>query len=167
MSLNKVMLIGVLGKDPIIKDTSFGSKLAGFSMATSERWTDKSTNERKEKTEWHNVVVYSQPLVNIIEKLGVKKGTRVYVEGSLSTRKWTDNNGTDRYTTEVILNNFNSQLQILSAKDATVSDPASPPLETATESKASNPPPNMTPEQSKAWYESKKMEITGMVNDVF
>lgn len=110
--LNKVTLIGNLGKDPEIKSTQDGRELANFSLATTEKWKDKNTGEKKEKTEWHNVVVFSQGLVGVVKNY-VKKGTKLYIEGQLQTRKWTDNNGVDKYTTEIVLQNFNSNLQIL------------------------------------------------------
>jgi single-strand DNA-binding protein len=111
--LNKVTLIGNLGKDPEIRSTSDGQEIANFSLATTERWKDKNTGDKKEKTEWHKIVVFNS-LVNIVKNY-VKKGTKLYVEGQLQTRKWTDNNGIDKYTTEIILQNFNSNLQILNS----------------------------------------------------
>jgi single-strand DNA-binding protein len=116
MSVNKVLLVGNLGKDPEIRTTKDGKEIANFSIATTESWKDKSTGERKNKTEWHKVSVFSQGLVGIIKNY-VKKGTKVYIEGQLQTRKWTDNNGVDKYTTEVILQNFNSTLVLLDSKE--------------------------------------------------
>ena len=110
--LNKVTLIGNLGKDPDIKSTQDGRELANFSLATTEKWKDKNTGEKKEKTEWHNIVVFNQGLVGVVKNY-VKKGSKLYVEGQLQTRKWTDNNGVDKYTTEIVLQNFNSNLQLL------------------------------------------------------
>ena len=115
--LNKVTLIGNLGKDPEIKLTQDGRELANFSIATTESWKDKNTGEKKTKTEWHNVVVFNQGLVGIVKSY-VKKGSKLYVEGQLQTRKWTDNNGVDKYITEIILQNFNSTLQIISSNKA-------------------------------------------------
>ena len=115
MSVNKVILVGNLGKDPEIRSTKDGKEIANFSVATSENWKDKSSGERKSKTEWHRVSVFSQGLVGIIKNY-VKKGTKVYIEGQLQTRKWTDSNGVDKYTTEVVLQNFNSTLQLLDSK---------------------------------------------------
>ena len=112
MSINKVILIGNLGKDPEIRTTGDGREIASFSLATSESWKDKNSGEKKEKTEWHNVVVFSAGLVNIIKNY-VKKGSKLYLEGSLQTRKWTDKQGVDKYSTEIVLQNFNSTLQIL------------------------------------------------------
>jgi single-strand DNA-binding protein len=114
--LNKAILIGNLGQDPDIRQTSDGRELANFSLATTEYWKDKNTGEKKDKTEWHKVVVFSQGLVGIVKNY-VKKGTKLYIEGQLQTRKWTDNNGIDKYSTEIVLQNFNSSLQILSNRD--------------------------------------------------
>ena len=111
-SLNKVLLIGRLGNDPEIKQKQNGKSVARLSVATSESWKDKNSGEKREKTEWHNVVVFSAGLVNIIKNY-VKKGSKLYLEGSLQTRKWTDKQGVDKYSTEIVLQNFNSTLQIL------------------------------------------------------
>jgi single-strand DNA-binding protein len=115
MSVNKVILVGNLGQDPEIRNTSDGREIANFSIATSESWKDKSSGEKKEKTEWHRVVVFSQGLVGVVKNY-VKKGSKLYIEGSLQTRKWTDNQGVEKYTTEIVLQNFNSTLQILDSK---------------------------------------------------
>jgi single-strand DNA-binding protein len=112
--LNKATLIGNLGQDPDIRQTSDGREIANFSLATTERWKDKNTGEKRKKTEWHRIVVFSQGLVGIVKNY-VKKGTRLYIEGQLQTRKWTDNNGVEKYTTEIVLQNYNSNLQILSS----------------------------------------------------
>ena len=117
MSLNKVTLIGNVGQDPEIRSTSDGRELANFSLATTESWKDKNTGEKKDKTEWHRVVVFSQGLVGIIKNY-VKKGSKLYLEGQLQTRKWTDNNGVEKYTTEVILQNYNSNLQMLDSRNS-------------------------------------------------
>ena len=111
-SVNKVILLGNIGKDPEIKATQNGSKLASFSIATSKRWKDKQTQEYKDKTEWHKVVIFGEGLVDIVEKY-VKKGSKIYIEGEISTRKWSDQQGNDRYTTEVILQGYNSTLTLL------------------------------------------------------
>ena len=112
MSVNKVILVGNVGGDPDIRNTSDGREIANFSLATTESWKDKNSGERKDKTEWHRVVVFSQGLVNIVKSY-VKKGSKLYIEGQLQTRKWTDNNGVEKFTTEVVLQNFNSTLQML------------------------------------------------------
>ena len=114
MSLNKVILIGNVGKDPEIRTMNNGEKIALFSLATNEYWKDKTTGEKKEKTEWHRVVVYSQGLVNIVKNY-VKKGTRLYLCGSIQSRKWTDNKGIDRQLTEIVLQGYIAELQILSS----------------------------------------------------
>ena len=116
-SLNKVMLIGHLGKDPEIRKTQDGRSVANFSLATSESWKDKNTGEKKEKTDWHNVVVFNEGLAGVIEKY-VKKGSKIYVEGKLQTRKWQDKDGSDRYTTEVILQNFDGKIILLDGKNS-------------------------------------------------
>ena len=117
MTINKVILVGNIGNEPEIRATSDGREIANFSLATSESWKDKNTGERKSKTEWHKVSVFSQGLVGIIKNY-VKKGTKVYLEGQLQTRKWTDNSGIEKYTTEIVLQNFNSTLSILDSKQS-------------------------------------------------
>jgi len=115
-SVNKVMLVGNVGKDPEIRRTQDGAIVASFSVATSERWKDKASGERKERTEWHNVVVFNEQLAGVVEKF-VKKGSKVYVDGALQTRKWTDKNGQDRYSTEVVLQKFRGEIQLLDKLD--------------------------------------------------
>ena len=117
MSVNKVILIGNVGQDPEIRATKDGRELANFSLATTENWKDKSTGERQSKSEWHRIVVFSQGLVGIIKNY-VKKGSKLYIEGQLQTRKWTDNNGVEKYTTEVVLQNFNSSIQMLDSRNS-------------------------------------------------
>jgi len=112
MSINKVILVGNLGQDPEIRSTQDGREIANFSLATSESWKDKNTGEKKDKTEWHRVVIFSQGLVGIAKNY-LKKGTKIYLEGSLQTRKWTDDQGIEHFATEVVLQNYNSNLQIL------------------------------------------------------
>ena len=111
-SLNKVMLIGNCGKDPEIRTTQSGTKIANLSVATSESWTDKASGERKERTEWHRVVIFNDRLTEVVEKY-VRKGSKIYVEGALQTRKWTDQQGQDRYSTEVVLQAFGATLVLL------------------------------------------------------
>jgi single-strand DNA-binding protein len=111
-SVNKVILIGNLGADPEIKRTQDGRPIANLRIATSETWRDKNSGERKEKTEWHRVVIFSEGLCKIAEQY-LKKGAKVYIEGQLQTRKWTDQNNVERYSTEVVLQNFNSTLTML------------------------------------------------------
>lgn len=122
-SLNKVALLGNLGSDPEIRSTNDGKEIASFRMATSEAWKDRSTGEKKEKTEWHRVVVFNEGLVGVIKNY-VKKGSKIYLEGSLQTRKWVDNSGVEKYTTEVILQNFSSHLILLDSKGTAGDRPA-------------------------------------------
>lgn len=114
-SVNKVILVGNLGADPEIRRTQDGRPIANFNVATSESWRDRNTGERREKTEWHRVVVFNEGLCKVIEQY-VKKGSKVYLEGQLQTRKWQDNEGKDRYTTEVVLQGFNSSLTMLDGR---------------------------------------------------
>jgi single-strand DNA-binding protein len=114
-SVNKVILVGNLGKDPEIRRTNDGRPIANLSVATSESWRDKTTGERKEKTEWHRVVIFSEGLCKIAEQY-LKKGSKVYLEGQLQTRKYTDKDGVEKYSTEVVLQNFNSTLTMLDTR---------------------------------------------------
>jgi single-strand DNA-binding protein len=111
-SVNKVILVGNVGKDPEIRRTQDGRPIANLSIATSESWRDKATGEKKEKTEWHRVVIFSEPLCKVVEQY-VKKGAKLYIEGALQTRKWTDQAGVEKYSTEVVLQGFNSSLTML------------------------------------------------------
>src|SRR5882757_4540655 len=114
-SVNKVILIGNLGADPEIKRTQDGRPIANLRIATSDTWRDKATGERKEKTEWHRVVIFSEGLCKIAEQY-LKKGAKVYIEGQLQTRKWTDQSGVEKYSTEVVLQGFNSNLTMLDGR---------------------------------------------------
>jgi single-strand DNA-binding protein len=114
-SVNKVILIGNLGADPEIRRTGDGRPIANLRVATSESWKDKATGERREKTEWHRVVIFNEGLCRIAEQY-LKKGAKVYLEGQLQTRKWQDKEGQDRYSTEVVLQGFNSQLTMLDSR---------------------------------------------------
>ena len=114
-SLNKVILIGNLGKDPEVRRMQSGDPVVSFSLATSETWRDKNSGERKEKTEWHNIVVFNDQIAKVAEQY-LKKGMKVYVEGALQTRKWTDQTGNDRYTTEIVLQKFRGELQMLDSR---------------------------------------------------
>ena len=119
-SLNKVLLIGRLGADPEIKQMVNGKSVARLSLATSQTWKDKNTGEKKEKTEWHRIVIFNEGLVNVVQQY-VKKGAQVYIEGQLTTRKWKDEkSGLDRYSTEVVLQGFNSSFKILSNKNSQI-----------------------------------------------
>ena len=116
-SLNKVLLIGRLGADPEVKQMVNGKSVARLSLATSNSWKDKNTGEKKEKTEWHRIVIFNEGLVNVVQQY-VKKGAQVYIEGELTTRKWKDEkSGTDKYSTEIVLQGFNSSFKILSSKN--------------------------------------------------
>ena len=114
-SVNKVILVGNLGADPEIRRTQDGRPIANLRVATSESWRDKNTGERREKTEWHRVVIFSEGLAKIAEQY-LKKGSKVYIEGALQTRKWQDKDGQDKYTTEVVLQGFNSTLTMLDGR---------------------------------------------------
>lgn len=114
-SVNKVILVGNLGADPEIKRTQDGRPIANLRVATSESWRDKNTGERKEKTEWHRVVIFNEGLCRVAEQY-LKKGAKVYIEGQLQTRKWTDQSGAERYSTEVVLQGFNSTLTMLDGR---------------------------------------------------
>ena len=130
-SLNKVLLIGRLGADPEIKQMVNGKSVARLSLATSKSWKDKNTGEKKEKTEWHRVVIFNEGLVNVVQQY-VKKGAQVYIEGQLSTRKWTDQKtGQEKYSTEIVLQGYNSTFTILSGKNNQNTNLQSPENKTA------------------------------------
>ena len=118
-SLNKVFLIGRLGNDPDIKSTQNGKSVAILSLATSESWKDKNTGEKKEKTEWHRVVIFNEGLVNVVQKY-LKKGAQVYVEGQISTTKYTDNNGQEKFSTQIVLQGYNSTLTMLGGSNKSI-----------------------------------------------
>ena len=111
-SINKVILVGNLGADPKVANTSSGSKIVNLNIATSDSWKDKATGDRKEKTEWHRVVIFNAQLADVADRY-LKKGSKVYLEGQLQTRKWEDKDGQEKYTTEVVLQNFGGQLVLL------------------------------------------------------
>lgn len=114
-SVNKVILVGNLGRDPEIRATQDGTKIANLSVATSENWKDKNSGERKEKTEWHRVVIFNDRLSDVAEKY-LKKGSKVYLEGQLQTRKWTDQAGVEKYSTEIVLQRFKGELTMLDGR---------------------------------------------------
>jgi single-strand DNA-binding protein len=114
-SVNKVILVGNLGKDPEVRHTQDGKAIVSFSIATTESWRDKSSGERKEKTEWHRIVVFNEGIAKVAEQY-LKKGSSVYIEGSLQTRKWTDKDGAEKYTTEIVLQNYGGTLTMLGGK---------------------------------------------------
>ena len=114
-SVNKVIIVGNLGRDPEVRTTQSGGKLVNMSVATSEQWKDKQSGERREKTEWHRVVIFDERLADVAERY-LKKGSKVYLEGTLQTRKWTDKDGNDKYTTEVVVPRFNGVLTMLDTR---------------------------------------------------
>lgn len=114
-SINKVTLLGNLGADPVVNNTPSGAKVVNLRLATSDSWKDKTTGERKERTEWHRVVIFNPQLADTAEKY-LRKGSKVYIEGQLQTRTWKDNSGADRYTTEVVLQNYNSTMVLLDSR---------------------------------------------------
>ena len=120
-SLNKVLLIGRLGADPEVKEMVNGKSVARLSLATSQSWKDKNTGEKKEKTEWHRIVVFNEGLVNVVKQY-LKKGAQIYVEGQISTRKWKDeSSGQDKYSTEVVIQGYNSSLTMLGSGNSSIS----------------------------------------------
>ena len=114
-SVNKVILVGNLGKDPEVRMTQGGAKIASFPLATSDTWNDRASGERRERTEWHRVVVFNERLADVAERF-LRKGRKVYLEGSLQTRKWTDQGGQERFTTEVIIDRFRGELTLLDSR---------------------------------------------------
>jgi single-strand DNA-binding protein len=114
--VNKVILVGNLGKDPVVRATNDGSKIVSFSLATSESWRDKATGERKEKTEWHNIVIFNENIGKIAEQY-LRKGSKVFVEGQMQTRKWTDKDNQEKYTTEVVVGRFKGELTLLDSRN--------------------------------------------------
>jgi single-strand DNA-binding protein len=120
-SLNKVLLIGRLGNDPEIKQMQNGKSVARLSVATSESWKDKNTGEKKEKTEWHRVVIFNEGLVSVVQKY-LKKGAQVYIEGQLNTNKYTDSNGQEKYSTQIVLQGYSSSLTMLDGKNSSSGD---------------------------------------------
>ncbi|MEH6826876.1 single-stranded DNA-binding protein [Parasphingorhabdus sp.] len=113
--INKVIIVGNLGKDPEVRTFANGGKVCNFSVATSESWKDKQSGERKEKTEWHNISIYNEGLAGVAEKY-LRKGSKVYLEGKLQTRKWQDQSGNDRYSTDVVLQGFDAKMEMLDSK---------------------------------------------------
>ena len=114
-SVNKVMLVGNVGKDPETRTFNNGGKVCNFSLATSETWRDKQSGEKRDKTEWHNIAIFNENLVKVVENY-VKKGSKLYIEGQLQTRKWQDRDGNDKYTTEVVLQRFRGELVLLDSR---------------------------------------------------
>ena len=139
-SVNKVILIGNLGRDPEVRNFQNGGKVCNLRIATSETWKDRNTGERRERTEWHSVAIFQEGLVRVAEQY-LRKGSKVYIEGKLQTRKWQDQNGQDRYTTEVVVSGFNGTLQMLDRRDDMNSNAAS---------QSSQPHSQVTPEPAPA-----------------
>jgi single-strand DNA-binding protein len=129
-SVNKVILVGHLGRDPEVRHSQDGSKIVQLSLATSGSWKDKATGERKERTEWHRVIVFNERLTEICEKY-LRKGSKVYLEGQVQTRKWTDNKGQEKYTTEVVLQRYRGEISMLDSRNDSSSGMANPFVETA------------------------------------
>ena len=127
-SVNKVILLGNLGRDPEVRSSQDGSKIVSFSVATTESWKDKTSGERKDRTEWHRVVVFNQNLADVCEKY-LQKGSKVYVEGQLQTRKWQDKDGVERYTTEVVIPRFRGELALLDSRGSAGGEVADMPLD--------------------------------------
>lgn len=123
-SLNKATLIGNLGRDPEIRTTNEGKEIASFTIATSDVWKDRATGEKRERTEWHRIVVFNEGLIGVIKNY-LQKGSKVFIEGSLQTRKWTDPQGVEKYTTEVVLQNYNATLILLDSRDGLGMRPSS------------------------------------------
>lgn len=136
-SVNRVMLIGNLGKDPEVRTTTNGDKIVNLTLATGESWTDKASGERKERTEWHRVVIFNERLADVAEKY-LRKGSKLYAEGQLQTRKWTDQQGVERYQTEVVLSRFKGELTLLDSRNVDAA-PAAEVRGGTREQHASNP----------------------------
>jgi single-strand DNA-binding protein len=149
-SVNKVILVGNLGADPEIRRTQDGRAIANLRLATSETWRDKSSGERKERTEWHRVVIYSDALCKVVEQYA-KKGSKVYIEGQLQTRKWTDKDGTEKYATEVIIQGFGGALQLLDRAEQADGQTRTPPPGTL-------PPGGNAPRRTAAVGSSRDMD---------
>jgi single-strand DNA-binding protein len=129
-SVNKVILVGNLGRDPEVRNTQDGNKIVQLSVATSEAWKDKTTGERKDRKEWHRVVVFNDRLAEICEKY-LRKGSKVYLEGQLQTRKWTDNTGQEKYTTEVVLQKYRGEMMMLDSRNDHSTGVSEPSFETS------------------------------------
>ena len=138
-SVNKVILVGNLGRDPEVRFAQSGAKIVNMSVATSESWKDKQTGERQERTEWHRVVIFNDRIGDVAEKY-LKKGSKVYLEGQLRTRKWTDKSGQEKYTTEVVIERFRGELTLLDSKGGGGGAGAEPPSDDAPEAGAGGAP---------------------------
>jgi single-strand DNA-binding protein len=152
-SVNKVILVGNLGKDPESRSTQDGSKIVNLTIATSETWNDRASGERKEKTEWHRVVIFNDRTADVAERF-LKKGAKIYVEGSLQTRKWTDQQGQERYSTEVVIGKFNGTMTML---DRAGQD--EPRQETRSPAVARRAPPPPRPTGGPSWETQKPNDL--------
>ncbi len=123
MSVNKVTLLGNVGQTPEIRSTQSGAQIASFSIATTDYWKDKTTGDKKDKTEWHRIVVFGDSLVNVVKNI-VKKGSKVYLEGALQTRKWQDQSGVEKYTTEIVLQGYAAKIEVLDRRDSSGGEPS-------------------------------------------
>jgi len=138
-SVNKVILVGNLGRDPEVRSTQDGAKIVNLSVATSERWKDRNTNETRERTEWHRVVIFNEQLANIAEQY-LTKGSTIYIEGQLQTRKWTDQQGVEKYTTEVVLQRYRGELTMLGSRGGSGGDAVGAPAQGSISSGTTPPP---------------------------
>jgi len=136
MSINKCILIGNVGKNPETRSMGNGKEVASFGLATTDTWKDKNSGEKTQKTEWHNIVIFTPALVSLCKNY-IKKGSKLYIEGALQTRKWTDNDGIDRYKTDIVLQGYNSTLQMLDSKGTSVNNAQ---VEKPVETKEFTPP---------------------------
>lgn len=148
-SVNKAIIVGNVGKDPEVRSTNDGREIATLTVATSESWKDKSTGEKKEKTEWHRVVIFNDGLVNLVKNY-VKKGSKLYIEGALHTRKWTDKDGVERYTTEIVLQGFGGVITMLDKNNGGGSNNSS---------ESNDQPQHSTPQSSPSNSESIDDEV--------
>lgn len=144
-SVNKAIIVGNLGRDPEIRNTQSGSKIVNLTIATSDTWNDRSTGERRERTEWHRIVIFNERTADVAERF-LRKGRKVYIEGELRTRKWTDQQGMERYTTEVVIDNFRGNLVLLDSQR----DGEAPPAQShhSTQHSKQRPQPNQTGSRS-------------------
>ena len=148
-SINKVILVGNLGRDPEVRSTQDGGKIVNLSIATSERWKDRNSGEQRERTEWHRVVIFNENLARVAEQY-LRKGSTVYLEGQLQTRKWTDQQGVEKYTTEVVLARYRGELTMLGGRDggAMMQDSGQGSGQTPAQSASSMPEPPMAPQNA-------------------
>lgn len=154
-SVNKVILVGRLGKDPEVRSFQNGGKVVNFTLATSETWNDRASGERKEKTDWHNIVIKNEKICEIAEKY-LKKGSSVYIEGKIETRKWADQSGQDKYTTEVIVGPFRGELTLLGSRDNNTSTGEGSEGRGGYQSRERSPAPNKSSSSGKPSWDTEK-----------